>query len=315
MSNSANPQSASALIMVRPVDFEFNTETAADNEFQNQITGSDVLTEALKEFDAAVEILRAAGIQVMVLEKDSRLPKMPDAVFPNNWFASDSEGNLHIFPMKAENRRAETAQLHGVLHLLETCGFSCRSIIDWRQRMGENRVLEGTGSLIIDRPRKRFFASLSERTQEEACRQFAEEAGYEAILFHTRSSGGSPYYHTNVVMSIGPELVVACLECIPEVEERQRVKEEILRFHRLVEISINQLEKGFCGNLLQVQNRQGELLTVLSQTAFDALSEIQKNEIGRSGKLLPIPIPVVEKVGGGSIRCMMAEIFCPRKAG
>jgi hypothetical protein len=217
--------------------------------------------------------------------------------------------------MKTPNRQAETEQLPAVLHLLGNADFYCQDIKNWRKELGAGMVLEGTGSIIFDRPHKRFFASVSERTMEDACRQFAAKAGYEAILFHTKSSAGFAYYHTNVVMSIGPELVVACLECIPDAAERRMVKEEILRYHKLIEISISQLEKGFCGNLLQVVGTNNKLLTVLSQTAFDAFSPIQKQELEKFGKLVPIPIPVIEQVGGGSIRCMMAEIFSPRKNG
>lgn len=308
-------QATNAILMVRPEDFAFNAETAADNEFQIQLNGTDVRSEALGEFEAALNLLRKHGVNVLVLEKDLRLGTMPDAVFPNNWFATDAEGDVHVFPMKTPNRRAETEQLPAVLRLLEDAGFSCRNLVDWRKKLKPGMVLEGTGSLIFDRVHRRFFASVSERTMEDACRQFAADTGYEAILFHTQSSAGFAYYHTNVVMSIGPALVVACLECIPDDMERKMVKKEILRHHALLEISIDQLEKGFCGNLLQVSNAQGELLIILSKTAFDAFNDVQKKELEKAGKLLPVPIPVIEQVGGGSIRCMMAEIFSPRKAG
>jgi hypothetical protein len=250
-----------------------------------------------------------------VLEKNPELPPMPDAVFPNNWFATDSDGRIHLFPMKAANRRAEVLQLGAVLELLQQEGFSHSGITDWRNELGEGAVLEGTGSLILDREHRRFFAAVSDRTQEEACKVYASENGSRPVLFHTRSSGGFAYYHTNVVMSIGPEIIVACLSCIPDPTEREMVKTEILKHHQLLEISVSQLEKGFCGNLLQVLNKENEVLSILSQTAFDAMNEDQKKVLGKSGRLVPVPIPVIEQVGGGSIRCMMAEIFCPRKGG
>ena len=308
-------QASNTILMVRPFDFEFNAETAADNEFQNRPEGLNAREAALAEFDQAVSLLKEEGIEVLVLEKDPSLPPMPDAVFPNNWFGTDSNGNIHIFPMKTANRQAETSQLDGVLSLLKNAGFAPSAILDWRTKLGEGKVLEGTGSLILDRCNHRFFAAISERTQEDACRQFAEQSGLSPVLFHTRSIGGFAYYHTNVVMSIGPDLVVACLECIPDAEEREMVKREILKHHQLLEISIEQLEKGFCGNLLQVLNQNGEVRTILSQTAFQALDEIQKAALSASGKLIPVPVPVIEAVGGGSIRCMMAEIFCPRNKG
>ncbi len=308
-------QSTNTILMVRPADFEFNAQTAADNEFQNMLPGRDVRQEAMSEFENAVTLLRAEGVQVLVLEKDSRLPEMPDAVFPNNWFGTDDNGAIHIFPMKTPNRQRETEQISDVLSLLENEGFSSTEILDWRKLLGENQVLEGTGSLILDRVHKRMFAAISERTQEEACRKFAAETGYQPVLFHTMSSRGFAYYHTNVVMSIGANVVVACLDCIPDSQEREMVRNEIIKHHALVEISIQQLEEGFCGNLLQVLGKGGETITVLSSTAYNSLSDEQKETLSKHGKLIPIPIPVIEAVGGGSIRCMMAEIFCPRKTG
>lgn len=310
-----NTQTSNTILMVRPADFEFNSETAADNEFQNRAEGISVCEKAMGEFRDAVATLRGEGLEILILEKDPELPAMPDAVFPNNWFATDSEGSIHLFPMKAANRQAEVLQLEGVLRLLEESGFRYSGIRDWREILGKDAVLEGTGSLILDRVNRRFFAAVSDRTQKEACLKFAAESGFLPILFHTKSSAGFAYYHTNVVMSIGPELVLACLDCIPDEAERDMVRREILRHHQLVEISVEQLEKGFCGNLLQVHNRNGQILTVLSATAFAALDQHQKEHLSRFGKLVPVPIPVIEKVGGGSIRCMMAEIFCPRNQG
>jgi hypothetical protein len=305
-------QASQSILMVHPADFEFNTETAADNEFQHNPQGISVREKALEEFSNAVEILRSEGVEVLVLEKDNQLPPMPDAVFPNNWFATDSDGKIHLFPMKTPNRQAEVRQVDGAIRLLENAGYRQNGITDWRNVLGEGAVLEGTGSLILDRANRRFFAAISERTQEAACRKFAEKSGMMPVLFHTRSSAGFAYYHTNVVMSIGPGIIVACLDCIQDDSEKATVRAEILRYHKLLEISISQLEKGFCGNLLQVLNRQGEVLTVLSKTAFDSLDEEQRKILSGFGKLIPISIPVIEQVGGGSIRCMMAEIFCPR---
>ena len=308
-------QSTKTILMVRPTDFEFNAQTAADNEFQNMLPGRNVRQEALNEFENAVSLLRAEGVQVLILEKDPSLPEMPDAIFPNNWFGMDENGAIHIFPMKTPNRQQEAEQITGVLKLLENEGFSFTEILDWRKLLGENQVLEGTGSLILDRVHKRMFAAISDRTQEDACRKFAAETDYLPVLFHTMSSRGFAYYHTNVVMSIGANIVVACLECIPDSVEREMVRNEIIKHHSLVEISIQQLEEGFCGNLLQVLGNNGETITVLSSTAFNSLSSEQKETLSKHGKLIPIPIPVIEAVGGGSIRCMMAEIFCPRKTG
>jgi len=299
--------------MVRPVDFAFNEQTAEDNEFQNALNDQNVQVKALAEFEGAIAILQEAGVQVLVVEKNFDSPSMPDAVFPNNWFGTDSEGNVHVFPMKTENRIAETGQLGQVLGLLEKEGLIVNNVLDWQEILGTGTVLEGTGSLILDRVNKLVYAAISERTQKHATLQFARETGYDAILFHTESSKGSPYYHTNVVMSIGERVAVVCLECIPDLMERDWVKSSLEETHSVITISRDQLEKGFCGNLLQVQDGEGKPVTVLSSTAFSMLTKIQKDQLESFGKLIPVPIPTIETVGGGSIRCMMAEIFCPEK--
>ena len=304
-------QLTNTIMMVRPVDFVFNEQTAQDNEFQNNLTDQPATALALAEFEAAVKALQDHGVEVLVVEKDSSLPAMPDAVFPNNWFGTDGNGTVHIFPMKTENRRAETSQLAQALGLLKQAGFKVTSKVDWTEKL-HGKILEGTGSLILDRVNKVVYAALSERTQPDAAQAFAHELGYELVLFHTQSSKGFPYYHTNVVMSIGEKLAVVCLECIPDAAERTLVKTKLARHHSLMEISIEQLEKGFCGNLLQVQDGAGHALTVLSSTAWQHLSEAQKAMLKTFGPVAPIAIPTIEYVGGGSIRCMMAEIFCPR---
>lgn len=307
-------QLTSTILMVRPTDFVFNEQTAVDNEFQHQLKGENATEKALSEFEKAVETLQASGVEVLVVEKDPGLPAMPDAVFPNNWFGTDDEGSVHIFPMKTENRKAETLQIDRVLTLLENAGFEVDSEIDWEEIVGKGVVLEGTGSLILDRVNRVVYAALSERTNKEAVLKFAKKMRMEPVLFHTQSSVGAAYYHTNVVMSIGAKVAVVCLECIPDEKERQAVKDKLSTHHALVEISREQLEKGFCGNLLQVKDQMERPISVLSSTAYDSLTARQKEELGAFGKLLPISIPTIEYVGGGSIRCMMAEIFCPREA-
>lgn len=298
--------------MVRPADFVFNEQTAQDNEFQHIPKGENVTEKALSEFENAIQILEKEGVQVLVVEKDKELSAMPDAVFPNNWFGTDGEGRVHVFPMKTPNRKAETQQLDQVLGLLEDAGFHVSEILDWEEILGKNVVLEGTGSLILDRVNGMVYAAISERTNESAARIFAEKMGWTPILFHAESSKGSPYYHTNVIMSVGEKFAVVCLECISDTAERAGVKAALEAHHTIVEISRQQLESGFCGNLLQVKNKAGQPLTVLSETAFHSFTDKQKAEMQVFGKLVPIAIPTIEFVGGGSIRCMMAEVFCPK---
>ena len=307
-------QLTNTILMVRPTDFVFNEQTAVDNEFQHQLNGENATEKALAEFEQAVEMLRNSGVEVLVVEKDPNLPAMPDAVFPNNWFGTDEEGSVHIFPMKTENRRAETLQIDKVLGLLESAGFEVDREMNWEEILGKGVVLEGTGSLILDRVNRVVYAALSERTQKEAVLKFAKIMRMQAVLFHTQSSVGKEYYHTNVVMSIGEKMAVVCLECIPDEKERQMVKAKLSEHHHVIEISGEQLEKGFCGNLLQVKDEMERPVSVLSSTAFDSLTTQQIEEMKKFGKLIPIHIPTIEYVGGGSIRCMMAEIFCPREA-
>jgi len=298
--------------MVRPVDFSFNEETAKDNEFQHNPLEDNANQKANEEFENAVKLLTKEGVNVLVVEKEPEYAPMPDAVFPNNWFATDEEGNVHIFPMKTENRRAEIKQLKQAVSLLQNAGFKVNEEIIWKDSLDQNAVLEGTGSLILDRVNKVVYAAISERTQKKAVERFAERLGYEPILFQTRSSKGFPYYHTNVVMSIGEKMAVVCLDCIPNNIEKTMVQFSLERTHEVITISKEQLETGFCGNLLQVKDKNGKPLTVLSQTAFENLSDAQKERMKSYGKLMPIDIPTIEFVGGGSIRCMMAEIFLPQ---
>jgi len=305
-------QISNTILMVRPVDFSFNEETAKDNEFQHNPLEDNANQKANEEFENAVKLLTKEGVNVLVVEKEPEYAPMPDAVFPNNWFATDEEGNVHIFPMKTENRRAEIKQLKQAVSLLQNAGFKVNEEIIWKDALDQNAVLEGTGSLILDRVNKVVYAAVSERTQKKAVEKFAERLGYEPILFQTRSSKGFPYYHTNVVMSIGEKMAVVCLDCIPNNIEKTMVQFSLERTHEVITISKEQLETGFCGNLLQVKDKNGKPLTVLSQTAFESLSDAQKEKMKSYGKLMPIDIPTIEFVGGGSIRCMMAEIFLPQ---
>ena len=305
-------QISNTILMVRPVDFSFNEETAKDNEFQHNPLEDNANQKANEEFENAVKLLSKEGVNVLVVEKEPEYAPMPDAIFPNNWFATDEEGNVHIFPMKTENRRAEIKQLKQAVSLLQNAGFKVNEEIIWKDALDQNAILEGTGSLILDRVNKVVYAAVSERTHKKGVEKFAERLGYEPILFQTRSSKGFPYYHTNVVMSIGEKMAVVCLDCIPNNIEKTMVQFSLERTHEVITISKEQLEEGFCGNLLQVKDKNGKPITVLSQTAFKSLTDAQKERMKSYGKLMPIDIPTIEFVGGGSIRCMMAEIFLPQ---
>jgi len=308
-------QLTNTILMVAPTDFEFNEQTAQDNEFQHKpefTTKLELQKQVRSEFDNAVSMLRHAGVQVLVLEKPPGLPQMPDAVFPNNWFATDEEGRIYLFPMFTENRRAEKLQLDAVVHLLKLSGFDISEYVDMSTNVSEG-FLEGTGSMIFDRVKSRIYASRSVRTDEDRIQEFLEKSAFqEAIVFDAISSSGQPFYHTNVVMSIGDGFSVATIDAVPDGPEKHQLVYYLGQSRDLIEISKVQAEQYFCGNILQLSTQLGNSVIVMSTSAYEGFTEDQLDELSEFGTLLPISIPTIEKVGGGSARCMMAEIFLPR---
>lgn len=308
-------QLTNTILMVAPTDFSFNEQTAQDNEFQHKpdnMTADELKLLVRNEFDNAVAALRLAGVNVLVLEKPPGLPQMPDAVFPNNWFATDEEGRVYVFPMCTENRRAETMQLEAALHILKLSGFIVNEVVDLTKN-GVEGFLEGTGSMIFDRQMGRVYASRSVRTDEEKLQEFLDQSGFEkAIVFDAISSNGMPFYHTNVVMSIGDGFTVITLDSVPEGPDKEKLIDNLSMHRDVVEISKVQAEQYFCGNILQLATGANTSVIVMSTSAYDGFTDDQLDELSDFGTLLPISIPTIEKVGGGSARCMMAEIFLPR---
>ncbi|TBR43527.1 hypothetical protein CBF23_004945 [Marinomonas agarivorans] len=307
-----HPQLANALVMVRPVDFGFNEETALDNEFQHKPSNANQVREnALVEFDNMVTNLRAAGITVLVLEKNENQAVTPDAVFPNNWFSTNQKGDLIVYPMFAENRRQER-RIDELEALLAHHNYQ----VNQRQILGDlnekERILEGTGVLVIDHEQGTLYASESERCHPEQLAHFQTKHGYKkSYLFQTKSSKGKPIYHTNVMMSVGRGFAVICNECFANPDEYQQVKQALSQTREVIEISLRQMEQHFCGNILHVCNNEGEPLIVMSQQAYDGFNALQKASLEKYGRLLPNPINTIEDVGGGSARCMIAEVFLP----
>lgn len=306
---------AKDILMVRPHDFDFNEETGVDNEFQRRperVANTNV--KAMQEFEGMVKRLRDEGVRVHVLEKSpNHWIKTPDAVFPNNWFATKRTGNIFCFPMYAENRRAEK-RIEDLENLLVAEGFHIRNLINIG-RLGESRlILEGTGSMVIDHDNDLVYAAQSNRCHPVQFQNYLDLCGYKGMMFETRSSNGKPIYHTNVMMSIGDEFAVICSDCIVPDQRRDSVLKRLRQSHDVIEISLEQMEKSFCGNILQVMNQRGERLIVMSRRAYDGFLPLQRRQLERYGKLLPVDIDTIEAVGGGSARCMMAEIFLPRAA-
>lgn len=302
---------ASTILMVRPAAFGYNEETATDNFFQHRPGGSQqsVQEMALLEFDRMTDTLRAAEVDLLIIE-DTATPPKPDAIFPNNWLSTSPAGKLFVFPMSSPARRAEKRE--EILQQL-AARFKVSDLQDWTEFEAEGRFLEGTGSMVVDHDHQMIYAAISERTNLSVLEKFAATNGYQAIVFLATDPEGRPVYHTNVMMALGEQFAVLCEEAIEEEWELIAVRQLLESTqHTIIPISREQM-KQFAGNMLEVRNRKGEAILVLSQTAFDALREEQRQQLGQFARLLPVAVPTIEQAGGGSVRCMMAEIFLERK--
>lgn len=304
-------QCAAAVLMVRPARFGYNEQTAASNEFQHRDAahGAAAPRQALAEFDELAGRLREAGVQVIVAE-DSPDPAKPDAVFPNNWLSFHADGTVVLYPMLAPNRRLECRE-----EIIEQVriegGFHIGRRVDLRDHERAGRFLEGTGSLVLDRPGRRAYACLSPRTDLGVLGDFAQRLDYDPVTFNAEGPGALPVYHTNVLMALGAEFAVLCTEALPDAAQRAAVLAMLQASGReILEISMRQL-RGFAGNLLELRGRGGPLIT-LSATAWDVLDPSQRALLERHGRILVARIPTIETLGGGSVRCMLAEIHLPR---
>ncbi|HVT85713.1 MAG TPA: arginine deiminase-related protein [Chitinophagaceae bacterium] len=300
----------STILMIRPAAFAYNEETAASNFFQNQPSNHQAIQQlAIDEFDNVVNLLRSHDIDVIVFD-DTSNPSKPDAVFPNNWLSTSPGGIISIFPLYALNRRAEKRD--DILKWLNE-HFIVKDVQDWSEFEAEGRFLEGTGSMVIDHDNKMIYAAVSVRTSLSVLEKFAAANGYQAIVFLATDKNGNPVYHTNVVLTLGENFAVLCEEAIEEEWELIAVRQLLeSTSHTIIPISREQMH-AFAGNMLEVVNKGKEKFLLLSQTAFDSLRKEQKQMLEAYCKLLPIPIPTIENTEGGSVRCMMAEIFLERK--
>ena len=303
---------ASTILMIRPASFGFNAETAANNVFQTAsqtLTQKEVQQKAAQEFDNFTDTLRKKKIDVIVVE-DTLVPPKPDAVFPNNWFCTLNDGTVCVFPMFAANRRIEKRD--DLLHMLAE-NFKVRDVEDWSEYEAEHLFLEGTGSMIIDHEYKIIYACLSPRTNKTVLEKFAHAHGYKAMLFHSRDENETDVYHTNVIMHLGEDYAVICMESIPEETERIAVSQLLISTgHEIIPITFGQVRK-YAGNMLQVKNAKGKKFTILSRSAYISLTREQKQILNYHTTLLPVDINTIESIGGGSVRCMMAEIFLEKK--
>lgn len=306
------PQTADAVLLIRPYCFGWNPQTAASNTYQVAAAAppSAVHAEAEREQAGLQALLTEAGIQVTVFS-DQPTPPTPDAIFPNNWFSTHPDGTLVLYPMAAPNRRAERRPAW-IAALREQ--LSCTQLCDLTPHESEGRFLEGTGSLVLDRRTRVAYAARSLRTHPQVAQEFAARLGYRLRLFSTRPQRGQPVYHTNVMMSVGETEAVVCLDVIADPDERAAVAADLQHSDReLVILSCEQLQE-FAGNVLQLRNRRGDRFWVMSSRAHAALLPAQRRQLERSGQLLHTPLATIESVGGGSARCMLAELFAPRPA-
>ena len=305
---------ANSLIMVKPIDFGFNEQTGIDNEFQHRPEDnetSQITKQANSEFSKSVEFLTKKGIEIIQLEKASTTNLLPDAVFPNNWFSTQSNGNLIIYPMKTKNRQDEV-QIDGLTNSLTNQGYKIVKLLDLRENSAKRGILEGTGSMVFHHPTQSLFAALSERCEMQAVQDFASQFSYKLIAFNTSSQFGNPIYHTNVLMSCGQDFSVICRDIILS-NQRTKVMDELFeRVNRVICISEQQMSEYFCGNILQVKNSNGQPIIVMSNSAYQGFTSAQIKHLEQQGELAVISIPTIERIGGGSARCMLAENFLPR---
>ncbi|QNR23880.1 citrulline utilization hydrolase CtlX [Croceimicrobium hydrocarbonivorans] len=300
-------QSTSQILMIRPARFGFNSETADSNSFQENSgeEASAIQNRALAEFDAMVEKLRSKGVKILVAD-DTDLPIKPDAIFPNNWVSFHGRGVMVLHPMKARNRRWERRP---VLVRTLKCGFQVKTILDLSESESRGEFLEGTGSLVLDRIHHIAYAALSPRTHMSALKDFCDHLEYELHAFHTLDFKGQEIYHTNVILTLGTDFAVICAEAISDEEERNSVLKTLQQSGKdLILISPEQVQ-NYCGNMLEVRSEEGRAFLVVSETALKAFDSSQIRQLEKYVELIPVSINTIEKVGGGSARCMMAEIF------
>ncbi len=299
-------------MMVRPANFGFNAETAENNAFQTKETEllpETIKKRAIEEFDGFVDKLRQAGINIIVIE-DEAIPIRPDAVFPNNWITFHLNGTIITYPMYAPVRRLERRE-DVILKIKER--FSSKRLVRFEEYENSNQFLEGTGSMVLDRVHRLVYACLSPRTDAKLLDEFCHWAEYKKIEFHAVDDLGTDIYHTNVMMAMGDTFVIICMDSIRDATERKYLTRSFSKTGKeIIDISMEQM-KSFAGNMLQVKNDKEETFLVMSEQAFKSLKPEQVTQIESHCNILHAPIYTIEKFGGGSARCMMAEIFLKEK--
>ena len=307
-------QITDTILMVRPVNFRMNEQTAVNNYFQEdlELKNSQINDKAQKEFDDFVAKLKSVGVQVIVVQ-DIEGQGTPDSIFPNNWVSFHANGDVAIYPMFAVNRRPERRE--DILDRIESEGYSIAHIVDYTSAEEDYLFLEGTGSLALDRKHGKAYCALSPRADEQLIIGFCEDFEYTPVIFTAYQTVGSerlPIYHTNVMMCLAETFVIICLDCIDDKKERKNVikhlKEDGLEIISITEDQV----ASFAGNMLQVKGQDEKRYLVMSEAAHKSLNTSQITQINKHCEIVSSPIDTIETCGGGSARCMMAEVFLPR---
>lgn len=309
-------QITNTILMIRPVSFRMNEQTAVNNYYQKvleSVTPETVQFKALQEFDDFVEKLKAVGVNVIVVN-DTKDTDTPDSIFPNNWISFHENGDVALYPMFAENRRLERRE--DILETLEELGYQINNVVDYTSAEDEKIYLEGTGSLLLDRVNGKAYCALSPRADEDLLIEFCEDFEFTPVSFvanQTLNEKRVPIYHTNVIMCLGEKFSVICLDSIDDKKERKDVikhlKEDRKEIISITEEQVN----SFAGNMLQVLGKNEERYIVMSNSAYESLTKQQINQIQKHGKILYSSLDTIEACGGGSARCMMAEVFLPKE--
>lgn len=303
-------------MMIRPVAFNYNAQTAVNNHYQKIVdpnNNSDQINlKAQAEFDNLVLKLKSIGINVIVFQDDNKFDT-PDSVFPNNWISFHSNGDLALFPMFAVNRRQERRE--DVIRWVEKKDYLINNVIDYSSAEESSIFLEGTGSIVLDRVNRKAYCAVSERSNEDLLIEFCEDFEYSPVIFNayqTVKDKRELIYHTNVMMCIADDFVVICLDCIDDKKERKSVISHLLNDGKeIIEISENQVN-SFAGNMLQLIDRNNKPVLIMSESAYNVLTDFQKNSINKYAKIVFSSLNTIETYGGGSARCMMAEVFLPK---
>ena len=308
-------QTTNTIVMIRPVNFRMNEQTAVNNYFQEELDlkNAEINAKAQEEFDAFVEKLQAVGVNVVVIN-DDETADTPDSIFPNNWVSFHGNGDVAKYPMFAENRRKERRD--DVFIRLEEDGFAIENIIDYTSAEHEGVFLEGTGSIILDRENRKAYCALSARADEELFIEFCEDFEYSPVIFTAYQNVKGkrlPIYHTNVMMCVAETFAVICLDSIDDKKERKSVVKQLKQDDKEI-ISITEAQMHqFAGNMLQVRGENEQRYLIMSETAYKSLTPNQIKTIEKHCPILYSSLNTIETLGGGSARCMMAEVFLPKK--